>query len=204
MKAQYNLAVLYLEGAKGLQKNPQKALQLLELAAKSGLKQVHAVGFRKEKSTLLSITFECKMFTYLPPATKLGQGYTCLILFIGGWCPSMHCSRSPREGVVSQHALQVSRPTPRGEVEGSGQGGSPGPHPRGKLRGLVWPGGSPGPHVGGGCIPACAEADPLPRRLLLLRAVRILLECILVHCSISSYRHKQNWVYCIQKTKGKI
>ena len=28
-----------------------------------------------------------------------------------------------RGGVVSQHALQVSRPTPRGEVEGSGQGG---------------------------------------------------------------------------------
>ena len=40
--------------------------------------------------------------------------------------------------VVSQHALQVSRPTPRGEVEGSGLGGgvSPAPHPGGKLRGL--------------------------------------------------------------------
>ena len=59
------------------------------------------------------------------------------------------------EGVVSQHALQVSRPTPRGklrglvrgvsrptskgELEGSGLGGSPDPHP----------GGSPGPHHGG-------------------------------------------------------
>ena len=91
-------------------------------------------------------------------------------------------------GVVSQHALYVSRPTPRGEVEGSGggdlqahtqgfsrptPGGSPGPHP----------GGSPGPHPGGlqaytqgglqahtwgvskptprgVCIPACTEADP--------------------------------------------
>ena len=32
--------------------------------------------------------------------------------------------------MVSQHALQVSRPTPKGEVEGSGLGGgSPGPHP---------------------------------------------------------------------------
>ena len=49
--------------------------------------------------------------------------------------------------VVSQHALQVSRPTPRGEVEGSGLVGvsrptprrSPGPHP----------GGSPGPQLGG-------------------------------------------------------
>ena len=56
----------------------------------------------------------------------------------------------------------VSRPTPRGEVEGSGRGVSPGPYP------------------GGGCIPACNEADtPLSRRLL-LRAVLILLECILV------------------------
>ena len=35
------------------------------------------------------------------------------------------------QGVVSQHALQVSRPTPKGEVEGSGLGGSPGPHPGG-------------------------------------------------------------------------
>ena len=60
------------------------------------------------------------------------------------------------KGVVSQNALQVprptprgkmrglarggvSRPTPKGEVEGSGQGGSPGPHP----------GESPGPHPGG-------------------------------------------------------
>ena len=31
----------------------------------------------------------------------------------------------------------VSRPTPRGEVEGSGVCGSPGPHPGGKLRGLA-------------------------------------------------------------------
>ena len=93
--------------------------------------------------------------------------------------------------MVSQHALQVSRPTLTGggEAEGSGQGASPGPHPRWKLRGLAegslqvhtqeglqactlgglqahtW--GSPGPHLGGGvsrpttreCIPACTEAD---------------------------------------------
>ena len=66
----------------------------------------------------------------------------------------------------------------------------------------VWPGGSPLPHLGGvsrptpvgGCvsrptpggIPACTEADlpPHPRRLL-LRAVRILLECILVNYNIT-------------------
>ena len=110
--------------------------------------------------------------------------------------------------VVSQHALQVSRgglqahtqggklrglarasrPTPSGEVEGSGHGGlqahtqggsrptprgmvsrptprgSPGPHPGGSPG--PHPGGSPGPHPVGlqahtwGCIPACTEADP--------------------------------------------
>ena len=62
-----------------------------------------------------------------------------------------------------------SRPTTKGEVEGdlvqahtqggSWEGSGPGPHPWGKLRGK-WP------------------ASPL--RWLLLRAVRILLECILV------------------------
>ena len=42
----------------------------------------------------------------------------------------------------------LSRHTPRGEVEGSGQGGLQAPHPRGKLRGLAL-GWSPGPHPGG-------------------------------------------------------
>ena len=72
-------------------------------------------------------------------------------------------------GVVSQHALQVTRPTargslrglarstPRGEVEGSGWGVSR-PTPRG-VPGST-PGGVPGPHGGGGCIPACTETDP--------------------------------------------
>ena len=69
----------------------------------------------------------------------MGQGYvfTCVCYSVhrGGWYPSMHCrwyssmpcSRSPGR-VISQHALQVSRPTPRGEVEGSGGVGSPDPH----------------------------------------------------------------------------
>ena len=81
--------------------------------------------------------------------------------------------RSPGEGVcASQHALQVSRPTPREELEGSGWG-VPRPTTRGgELRGLAWVvsrpilrgglqahtwgvgypgpqlGGSPGPHPG--------------------------------------------------------
>ena len=83
------------------------------------------------------------------------------------WYPSMPC-RSPG-GVVSWGlAWEVSRPEPRGEVEGSGLGGSPGPHPGGKLRGLAHTWGSPGPHPGSlqvhtwGGIPACTEADTPP------------------------------------------
>ena len=52
------------------------------------------------------------------------------------WYPSMPCSRSPGGGVVSQHALQFSRLTAKGEVEGDLVQG---PHPRGKLKG-IWPG----------------------------------------------------------------
>ena len=46
-----------------------------------------------------------------------------------------------------------------------GGGGSPGPHPRGKLRGLAGgvsrstPGGGGSPGPGPGCIPICTEAD---------------------------------------------
>ena len=61
------------------------------------------------------------------------------------WYPSMPCSRS--QGVVSQHTLQVFRPTSRGEVEGSGLGGLQA-HTRGFYRPM--PGGSPSPHLGGG------------------------------------------------------
>ena len=52
--------------------------------------------------------------------------------------------------MVSQHALQVSRPTPMGKVEGSCMGGSPGPYPGGKLRGLAWGGGGLQAHTQGG------------------------------------------------------
>ena len=123
--------------------------------------------------------------------------HVSVILFTWGGVVSQHALQ-----VVSQHALQqISRgggipaciagfqALTRGEVEGSGQGGSPGPHPRGKLRGLAWgvsrptPGGLQahtwgGLHTQGVCIPACTEAD-IPQWLL-LQAVCILLECILV------------------------
>ena len=116
--------------------------------------------------------------------------YTCLSVHRGG-VVSQHALQVSRrvcipaclaglQGCVSQHALQVSRPTPKGELEGSGQGGlqvhtqggaSPGTHLGGlqaHTRGVSrptpggvsrpTPRGSPGPH--GGCIPACTEADP--------------------------------------------
>ena len=74
---------------------------------------------------------------------------------IAGGIPA--CLAAGLQGVVSQYALQVSRPTPRGEVEGSGRkgGGSPGPHPRGNLRGLAWGGACSG---GGDPPPVTATA----------------------------------------------
>ena len=59
--------------------------------------------------------------------------------------------------MVSQHALQVSRPTSRGKLSGLARG-SPSPHPMGKLSGLAW-GGLQAHTQGGECIPACTEAD---------------------------------------------
>ena len=110
----------------------------------------------------------CGKVTFLTPETKLRQSYVFTRV-----CDSVHTGVSQHAlqvsgGVVSQHALLVSRPTPRMELEGSGQGGSPGPHPGGKLRGLAGgvssptprgsrltlEGGSPGPHPGLGVYPS--------------------------------------------------
>ena len=158
---------------------------------------------------------------FLPPANKVCEGYVFTRVCYsvhgrGGALPACIASGIPAlqqvSRGVSQHALQVSRPTPRGKVEGdlaggglqaqnqggswggSGQGGSPGPHPMGKLRG-IWPGGSPGPHLGGllpggvcsqrGCLLQGGCGDT-PLWWLLLWAVHILLECILV----------SNWYSC--------
>ena len=117
----------------------------------------------------------------------------------GGWYPSMHCSRS--RGMVSQHALQISRPTPTGEVEGSGLGGLQGPHPGGLQAHIQ---GGLQAHTWGGGLQAHTQgiSRPTPRRVsrptprwagvsqhalrqtpppwLLLWVIRILLECILV------------------------
>ena len=77
-------------------------------------------------------------------------------------------------GVVSQHALQVSRPTPRGVSK-------PTPRAEGGLQAHTWRG-YPSMH---------ALRQTPPSRRLLLRAVRILLEGILVF----SY----NFVHLVKK-----
>ena len=89
-----------------------------------------------------------------------GYAFTRVCLSTGGWWyPSMPCRWYP-----SMPCRSLG-------------GGSPGPHWRGSLG--PHPGGSPGPHLGG--VSQHALRQPPPRRgQLLPRAVRILLECILV------------------------
>ena len=83
--------------------------------------------------------------------------------FRGGVFPVSHLIRIDQHAlrVVSQHALQVSRPIPNGKVEGSGlgggsrpttSGGSPGPHL----------GMSQGPHLGGGHFQAHTQEVSRP------------------------------------------
>ena len=74
---------------------------------------------------------------------------------------------TPKGEVEGDLAGGVSRPTPKGEVEGDLAGGVSRPTPRGRV-----------PALGGCLVPGWWCGDP--PRWLLLRAVRILLECILV------------------------
>ena len=93
----------------------------------------------------------CVVPHFLPPATNLGK-----VIF------SEACVKN---SVLGGGTLQVSRPTPRGEVEGSGLGESPGPHPgvlQAHTRGVGFQAHTQGglwAHTQGG-IPACSEADP--------------------------------------------
>ena len=102
----------------------------------------------------------------LPPANEVCKGYVFTMV-----CQSF-CSQVGPPG-----------PQPGGDVEGSDRGGSPGPHlgglqahTQGGLQAHTW-----------GCIPACTEAATPPNRRVLLRAVRILLECILVSFFIKHF-----------------
>ena len=104
--------------------------------------------------------------------------YTCLSFCPQGrgWYPSMNC-RSPGphpEGGVKLRGLAsgVSRPS---------LGGSPGTHPgiRGSLGTHSGLGGLQA-HTWGGIQECRGRQSPPPSRWLLLRAVRILQECIFV------------------------
>ena len=96
------------------------------------------------------------VFTGVSLSTRGGGWYPSMPC---RWYPSMPCSRSPGVGVVSQHALQVVCQHALQQV------------PKGCLLG----GGVPAPGRG------YVEETPPASRQLLLRTVRILLECILVY-----------------------
>ena len=86
--------------------------------------------------------------------------HVSVILFTGGWYPSMPCSRSLGGGIPA--CLAGLQAHTQGEVEGVWSlGGSPGPHPGRRLRGLAWGRGVSRPKPSGG-IPACTEAETPP------------------------------------------
>ena len=126
----------------------------------------------------------CWVSLLLPPANVVCEGYvfTGVCLSTGG-SASVHAGRPPLPGRPPFQGDPPSRPTSRGKIEGDqiqahtqgrNWGGSdPGPHPRGKLRGIRF---RPIPK---GEIQGDQDQTPPPEQLL-LPAVCILLECILV------------------------
>ena len=115
--------------------------------------------------------------------------YICLsvILFTGGWYPSMHGRFLSTGGWYFSMHCRSPGPYPLGKLRGLAWGrGVSRPTPGGKLRGLAWgglqahtqrgfqahtwgsfqptPGGSPGPHLGGWWISqhALRQAPPTP------------------------------------------
>ena len=142
----------------------------------------------------------------LPPANVVCEGYVFTRV-----CHSVHKGGG---GVLSQYALQVVYQHTLQQVSGGGWYPSmpcrfPGPHPVGKLRG-IWVGGLQAHTQGGswgylrstprgvsrptpvGCLSQHALRQNPPPRWLLLRAVRILLECILVSfCELKSFNLKE-------------
>ena len=113
----------------------------------------------------------------LPPANEVCEGYAFTRV-----CHSVQGGGGVEGGIPACLAgLQAHSQVGGCRVWPGGGVGGLKAHTQGVGWG-VWPRGrgSPGPHWGGGCIPACTEADTPISRWLLLRAVRILLECILV------------------------
>ena len=145
--------------------------------------------------------FQCRDWWFdpspylLPPANQVCEG--CVFTRV---CHSIHRGRGGIPACIAGGIPVrlaglggggVSRPTPRGEVEGSGRGGLqahtwggfPGPHPGGVSRPIPR-GVSPGPHPGG-VYPSMHWGRP-PHGQLLPWVVHILLDCILVRSLVLS------------------
>ena len=113
------------------------------------------------------------MFTHcklLPPATKLGQGNIFRSVY-QEFCSWGVSRPSPKGEVEGSGWGGVSRPTPKGEVEGFGRGASRPTPGGGEVEGSGWEGvlqahtwgvSKPRPR---GCIPACTEADTPPKQM---------------------------------------
>ena len=113
----------------------------------------------------------CGCLSLLPPANEVCEGFVFTHVCLStGKMVSQHdlqvvSQQFFRWGCVSHHALQVSRPTPKGELEGSDRGGSLQAHTQGGLQ-VHTQGGFSKPTPRGvskptpGDIPACTEADP--------------------------------------------
>ena len=100
----------------------------------------------------------------LPPATKLGQGN------ISEACVKNSVHRGGLQAHTRKGGGGCWGLSGRGVCPGGPHLGGQGPHPRGGVQAQAR-----------GLYPSNTEADtPSPSRRLLLRAVRILLECILV------------------------
>ena len=103
------------------------------------------------------------MFLHLSVSYSVHRGYPSMpCRSPGGVYPSMPCRFPGPHPIGSLRGLArgVSRPTPKGELEGSGQRGLQA-HTQGGLQAHTWGVSRPTPR---GCIPACTQADS-PLRL---------------------------------------
>ena len=135
----------------------------------------HALASVTTRSKLWTEVIEGKkLLVYYRPQWSWGDVmflHVSMILFTG-WGPQAHTRGGGGWGVWLG-GLQAH--TQGGRLRGLA-GGSPGPHPRGEVEGSGW-GGVSRSTPGG--YSSMYWGRPLPpRRRLLLRAVRILLECI--------------------------
>ena len=148
-------------------------------------KDHHCVSFNNTKfsysakniyfNSILIMCLGTKMLL-LPPANevwgKVIFSQACVKNSLHREVVSLHVLQqvSRGRGVVSQHALQVSRPTPGGKFRGIWPGGFSRPTPKGEVEGDqargrgvsrptskgevegIWSGRSPGPHLEGSAL----------------------------------------------------